>query len=100
MSNPSVQLGVDSVTVFRGEQPHASAHIHSTSSPSDVFAFAQLVMLQAIVERQSALAAAMSQMAAAFSNLRPQDPKLAMETAAKHATEMLTKLGIPLPTPR
>ena len=96
MSNPSVQLSDRSVTVFLGEQS-AFASVHSDSPKEDVFAFAQLVMLQALVERQSALAAAMTQMAAAFSNLRPQDPKIAMEAATKHATEVLSKLGIQLP---
>jgi len=98
MSNPAVQLDIDSVAVLREGKPPACASVNSDSPASEVLAFAQLVLLQALIERQSLMADALSRLVAALTDrMRPPDPKVAMEAAGKQVIGLLEKFGIPVP---
>ena len=98
MSNPAVQLQNQRVTIFEGEKVLHEVEAWNLKDANNQLAYANLILLQALVERQSVLADALTNLTTVLTTrIRPPDPEAAMEAAAAQVQGLLTKLGMKLP---
>jgi len=97
MPDPSVQIDGNRVRI---SFEHSGLTIDAADlrEPGNQLAYAQLLMLQALVERQSMLASALTKLAEALSvRTRAADPKEAVAQVSEQLRGVFSNLGIPLP---
>lgn len=98
---PGVQITEEGVEIFAGDtRVQLMDHGYISLDGERGLMYAQLVMLQALVERQSAIASALAQLAQAVNLSRTnsqQSVDAAMDAAFSRALGQLAKMGIRLP---
>ena len=109
MSNPGIRIEDHTVTIYDGEAEVTKIDMHDVDEVTGVhLQYANLIMLQAVVERQSALADATNAMAMALQNLvelskeraQPPDLDAVMGKASDHIAKMLSGTGLRMPGQR
>jgi len=93
-----VQLDEVGVLLTEDGQNRMRIEFGSIVTADQMLAYAQLVMLQALVERQSLMAGALTKLAEVLAaRTRPVDPAAAADQVAAQMRGVFDKLGITLP---
>lgn len=98
MSTQTVIIENQRVTIAEDGKPMHDIEVWDLNDVGHQLAYAQILLLQALVERQSMMAAALTKLAEALSaRMKPPDPKAALDAATGQVKELMTSLGISLP---
>lgn len=98
---PGVQITDEGIEIFEGDaRSQLISHGYITQDGERGLAYANLVLLHALVERQSAIAAALNQLAMAIGSARKNSQETidaTMDAAMGKAFAQLAKLGLKMP---